>query len=177
MINPSGTPKILYHGTIHKFNEFRTGSEFGIHVGDLDAAKAINSLKCQEGVIMELYVKLVNPLKVPDMTKFDAHHFVPIMNEGLVGISLESMNIINEYYEIASSLDPKDSKEIKRKSNALYDVDKTIIEEIKSNGYDGIVYDNQREGRGKSYILFESNQVKSVNNTGTWSSTDDNIYN
>jgi len=45
-----------------------------------------------------------------------------------------------------------------------------------SKGYDGFIYDNAFEGSGKSYIAFNSNQIKSVDNDGTWDLDDDNIF-
>lgn len=56
------------------------------------------------------------------------------------------------------------------------------ISMLKSAGYDGIFilkteYDKKYAGGiNDQYIAFNSNQIKSVNNDGTWNTNDDNIY-
>ena len=55
--------------------------------------------------------------------------------------------------------------------------DATIIKDfLRDKGYDGIVYSNSYEGKGDSYIAFSPNQIKSVENKGTFSKDNDNIY-
>jgi len=46
---------------------------------------------------------------------------------------------------------------------------KDVTDIIKSLGYDGIWY-------GSEIVVFESNQIKSINNDGTWDIGDSNIY-
>ena len=41
------------------------------------------------------------------------------------------------------------------------------------NGNDGIII---KSPKGGLYIVFEPNQIKSIDNNGTWSTTDNNIY-
>lgn len=48
--------------------------------------------------------------------------------------------------------------------------EKFSIDELIAQGYDGIQLDDD-------YVIFEPTQIKSVNNTGTFSSTDPNIFN
>ena len=40
---------------------------------------------------------------------------------------------------------------------------------LKKNGYDGVII-------GDEYVAFESNQIKAIDNKGTWSTSSDNIY-
>ena len=56
-----------------------------------------------------------------------------------------------------------------------------FIDKLKSDGYDGIIIqDTTRDTKGSNknnhYIAFESNQIKSVNNQGIFSSATGNIY-
>jgi hypothetical protein len=46
---------------------------------------------------------------------------------------------------------------------------KEVTDIIKSLGYDGIWY-------GSEIVVFKSDQIKSINNDGTWDINDDNIY-
>lgn len=50
------------------------------------------------------------------------------------------------------------------------------IEQAKKEGYDGIVYRNEFEDKGKdSYIVFSATQIKSVNNHGTFGPKNSNV--
>jgi hypothetical protein len=44
-----------------------------------------------------------------------------------------------------------------------------ITDIVKKLGYDGIIY-------GSEYVAFEANDIKSIDNDGTWDSEDDNIF-
>lgn len=62
------------------------------------------------------------------------------------------------------------------------EVIKSIVDKLKTQGYDGIIIKNTRvdslnpdEGINQ-YVVFEPNQIKSVDNRGSFSRTDDNIY-
>ena len=62
------------------------------------------------------------------------------------------------------------------------EVIKGITDKLKAQGYDGIIIKNTRvdslnpdEGINQ-YVVFEPNQIKSVDNRGSFSRTDDNIY-
>jgi hypothetical protein len=46
---------------------------------------------------------------------------------------------------------------------------KLIREYLKSKGYDGIVYPNEHEGKGESYVVFDPTQIKSaIGNSGAF---------
>ena len=54
-----------------------------------------------------------------------------------------------------------------------------FINQAKEEGKDGVIFKNIRElGRPVSteYVVFEPNQIKSVDNKGTWNPASDNIY-
>jgi len=53
---------------------------------------------------------------------------------------------------------------------------KDAMKVILSAGYDGIKYLNNSEGDGWSYAVFSPNQIKSINNKGTWNAESENIY-
>lgn len=62
------------------------------------------------------------------------------------------------------------------------EVIKGIIDNLKAQGYDGIIIKNTKfdslnpdEGINQ-YVVFEPNQIKSVYNRGTWDAGNDNIY-
>jgi hypothetical protein len=52
----------------------------------------------------------------------------------------------------------------------------SLISKAKHAGHDGIVYENQVEGKGDSWVIFDPTQIKSaIGNKGTWSKTDPRI--
>ena len=53
--------------------------------------------------------------------------------------------------------------------------DRYVVNEIKKLGYDGIVYKNEYEGGGDSYIVFDPNQIKSIYNKGDFDRNNSNI--
>ena len=56
----------------------------------------------------------------------------------------------------------------------IYDNNSTsFLQSAKENGNDGIII---KTPRGSLYIVFEPNQIKSIENDGTWDIGDDNIY-
>ena len=50
---------------------------------------------------------------------------------------------------------------------------KEIQEKLTQDGYDSVAFNNKH---GRTIIVFNPNQIKSVNNRGTWSRESDNIY-
>lgn len=62
------------------------------------------------------------------------------------------------------------------------EVIKSIVDKLKTQGYDGIIIKNTQfdsvnpDERINQYVVFEPNQIKSVDNRGSFSRTDDNIY-
>jgi hypothetical protein len=64
----------------------------------------------------------------------------------------------------------RDQATLYQKLNAI------LIEELEDIGYDGLVYENQVEGVGDSWVAFRPTQIKSVRNSGEWSPIDPNIY-
>jgi len=147
VVNNDGKPMIVYHGTNKKFNVFKYG-EFGFHLGTYEQANNIGS------IILPCYLKMENPLYTIDFPRWEGYVMSKILNKYDI-ISDVEMNLVH-----------------KSKSN----MDKKLKEILINKGYDGFTYDNSFEGIGKSYIVFKSNQIKSVENDGTWDIGDENIY-
>lgn len=175
VVDKKGNPKVMYHGTKVEFKIFRTNSEMGVHVGDIDAAKSIVNYK-SGAFIMPLYVRLERPLRMPDVLVFDPSETIPLFEQGKIKISKDSVQRMRAMYDEAIQMPLDSADEIKKAEKYFWDTEKFIVDEIKKNGYDGIVYKNQREGNADSYILFDANQVKSIHNKGSWSTSNDDIY-
>lgn len=116
VVNDDGSPKILYHGTNHKFDTFNVASKRGGDLGDgfyftdnLELAKRIGE------------------------------YVMPVF----ISAQATSMDVINA-----------------RKNNI------SKIKDINIQPY--------RDS--KQYVVQNPNQIKSIYNNGSWSTTNDNIY-
>lgn len=175
VVDGKGNPRVMYHGTSVKFHTFRTSSELGVHVGDLEAARSINNYKSGD-LIMSLYVRIENPLRMSDMMVFNPQEIIPVLKKN-TKIPSDVTDKLSTWYEELLSFKLDSSKAIKNASKFELKLMYYIQDELKGLGYDGIVYKNQKEGNSDSYIAFDANQIKSIHNKGTWKSKDLNIYN
>lgn len=150
MVDASGAPRVLYHGTREKFTAFSKDAiaHFGFHVGTLQQAKTFGPIQ------MPLYVAIANRIRLPDLGTW---HFESIVR-----------NLANQGLALSSA-------EYERARHAL-NQGAELRKILQENGYDGIVYANRVEGVGDSYIVFEPSQLKSANaNNGDFDTANDDI--
>ena len=160
VVDENGNPLVVYHGTDENFDEFLYGIElakkqgelgqysgysnqFGVHFG---TKKASNYFSKNDGSILPVYLKIENPLRVPDLGEWDSYRIFAYLIKGLGWEHLRGLDE-EDYY----------------KMGVLKDV-------LKSKGYDGFVYVNNLEGGGTdSYIVLEPTQIKSaIGNSGEY---------
>ena len=183
-VKEGGKPKVVYHGTLADFDEFKVG-DIGYHFGTakqaggrLEASTWFDDDASQN--IMPVYLKLENPLRIMDVSSFNSAFDI--------AKELFTTDVItnDEFYSLDEAKD----------NNESLDMLKAIIQK---KGYDGLIYLNRREGvtsvrkiiaeehrKGvgdeqlkekfpelkDSYIVFKSNQVKSaIGNVGTYDPT------
>ena len=171
VVDENGDPQVVYHhGSFDVgagdsvFNEW---THFGTKKAALDRAEQrVHSGLMQDahkevkggGALTPVYLNLKNPVRLPDM--------------GMTGNRWRT-------HEVASAL--ADRKKVNLKDTVrLMDNDyslKTLTSILKDKGYDGIVYKNMAEDRGKdSYVAFEPTQIKSATGAkGTFDPSDPNI--
>jgi hypothetical protein len=155
VVDDAGNPLVVYHITKNKgiteFSpKFKTDlSSMGFHFGTKEQAEFRGTqydFEAKEPSIGEYYLSIKKPLTVSHMASFAPDYLADEMMD---------INLITpEQYE---SLQEKNDYATLPLSNAL-------VKLLKKNGYDGLVYENDREGEGKSYVPFEPNQIKSVTN-------------
>lgn len=174
VVDENGDPLVVYHGTTtgDEFSEFKYG-ELGFHFGTSEQAQQridwdfenrqpevdeeTGELTDVDGYpvkprIIPVYLSLKNPLDIPsDLGKWD------------------DIEMLKEYlgpqnYEIFTDAELS-------ALNKAEDVKNALIEK----GYDGIVYQNSWEGEGESYIAFSPKQIKSIFNSGGYSSRSANM--
>lgn len=161
IVDTSGNPLVVYHGTGMKFDTFRkdridknyfSGTTLGL--GFYFTEMQNNAISYQqtphgdnEPTVLEVYLSLQNPLSVNS--------------------PLEYRSVVTN--EMKRQCDGKNAYQrdsITKKSNT---------ELLKEMGYDGVV----QWFKGVKMIeivAFEPNQIKSVNNNGDFSHHSDNIY-
>jgi len=148
-VDGDGEPLIVFHGTSAEFNTFEKG-ELGFHFGTLEQAEERGE------IIMPVYLSLQNPYDIcSDLGEWDDMEMLYeyLGNPGNEGI-------LEEEWEQGKIKTPED-----------------VIAALKRLGYDGIVYENNFEGGGKSWIVFDACQIKSaVRNRGTFAPNSGNIY-
>ena len=186
--------------TNHGDKEYK---QWGFHVGSAEAAENRLGIKenedAREGVrsgnaganIMPVYIQAKNPLRLNE-NRTGRWGVDDIMNavmekaekSGIEGISDEDisdfyndkfdidewLNVGEKPTETARSWSDVNEWSAGERSDALKDF-------LNRLGYDSIVYKNDYEGGGDSYILFKPNQIKSaISNTGAYGKSPDIRY-
>ncbi len=143
-----GRPKPVYHSTDQQFSVFKTDG-LGFHVGTKGQARDIGGSR-----MIKAYASLQNPLRMADMgERWDS---APRMTDAL----LDQGTLTDE----EGSAIMGQTRE--RQLQALKDL-------LISKGHDGIVYENEHEGRGgDSYLLFHPHQIKATTNKAPTMSPD-----
>jgi len=164
VVNPDGTPKVVYHGTDGAFDTFERTDDVGFHFGPLktankrvlhiagigapayqgwrgafNAAKAAGLDLAEGSNLIPAYLKIEKPLRLPDLFTWDPDDVL---------LQLAERGIISD-----------------GEANTNPIVDREYVRDaLAKKGYDGIVYKNVSEGGGDSYIVFDPSKIKSVFN-------------
>ncbi len=148
VVNDDGTPMIVYHGTKSgNIKTFRTVNKNGTGGLFLSTNRSVaKGFAGANGEVYETYVNLRNPFIVDADVSFYDSIAIPDEMKGT-------------RYAFGNTVD----------TNA-------IAAYARAAGYDGVIIRNVREpsGFGDDIIAFESTQVKSVDNIGTFDKTKDN---
>jgi len=200
-VDANGEPLVLYHSTASDVDAFKTNfgedeyRRFGAHLGSIEAAENRIGIKAAEdevngerggnaGVnVMPLHLRAKNPLRLDENRtgRWGVDDIMRAVIEKAEAGDLPEIpadsKFVDDYYEDASRLGGKRSKVWQdvndwrpgERSDAL----RTWLESL---GYDSIVYANEFEGGGDSYIAFRPEQIKSaIGNEGTFDPKDARI--
>jgi len=186
VVNEQGHPLIVYHGTSGDadFTKFDLDKvEGGIHFGSLDQAKtaakpkAINSTS-QRARILPCYLSIQRPLELKDLHSFNFNMLLQeLFNQNIIKKGNYLSHKIRSFVdEVAMTIEefanPQSQyyEKYHRKQNTRL---RNILSKL---GFDGIIYENTFEGKGKSFIIFRPGQCKSVYNQGFFNPENFNIY-
>lgn len=146
VVGAGGEPLVVYHGTDAEFDTFEFTEDIGFHFGSAETA-ATRILQAQmedDGITLAVYLRLRNPLRLPDL-----HTWSP---RSVVSALLDAGVISEDQADAADVID--------REQVASWLADK---------GYDSIVYRNETEAGGDSWIAMEPEQIKSAtSNNGNY---------
>lgn len=170
VVDSQGRPLVIYHGTdanIETFEKSKIASKTR-NYGYYGYGFYFTPFKNQAGFygknIMPVYLSMQNPF-------MDSR-------ENVIKIAKQFLEIID---------DERLTRRFNDRVENGYDLDSRFITEsgdrflatnwtayLKSLGYDGVVH---KIGAEEEYVAFESNQIKSTQNKGTFSKDTGNIYN
>jgi hypothetical protein len=165
VVDENGQPLKLYHGTDANFDVFsseKLGKNTGVGTA-FNFTDSPETARTYGNKVLETYLNMQNPITV-DFGDRSATYFL--------GKLRNPQEITDEVKNIISDM------------KNHYNIDENIIEELKNLGYreysdnlDGIIFKNVSDNYGlggnsaNNYVVFEPNQIKSVNNSGAWSSS------
>lgn len=153
-IKEGGKPMILIHGSKANFSSFDDGkkgssTDDGMRGRGFYFSTNIKSSQSYGNNLYEVYLKIENP--------FDL-------------LSFNSLDEIINLLDIDSSIIQERGRGTKYHSISILSGFSGVFSgAVRELGYDGILH-------GQEFICFNSNQIKSINNDGTWDIGDDNIF-
>ena len=165
IVDKDGNPLVCYHGTPNAgFEEFKPMSHFTKNkdYADVYQGRSASSIQYKPTAdnpqTYEVYLSIKNPFDTRDrkareiyLTEYEAYYSPDLTDKGMV-----------------DWMEAEDLIEWLKENHPEYDG--LFADEGATGGYDMPVQD-----RGISIIPFNPNQIKSVDNKGTWSSSN-NIY-
>lgn len=165
VVDGSGEPLVMYHGTPDaSFNEFK-GDQF--FTSDKEYAKRFLSsstssssfygVKDNKPQVFEVYIKSDNPFdtRKPEHAKILQEKFSGVFGEGSLTES-----------GLPDWVEGRDIAEFLR-------------DELSEQGFDSVIVDEGRDNAGQrppAYIVFEPNQIKSIDNQGSFNPNSNNIF-
>jgi Family of unknown function (DUF6302)/ADP-Ribosyltransferase in polyvalent proteins len=156
VVDSAGRPMVVYHSSPARFTVFDTSK--GAHFGTAEQAE--NLKKTGEKETRTFYLSIQNPLRLPDLGVW--HNFNNV-HANLFRHEIITREEADTIWEAWQQSDGAGWAMLKR----------TLIQK----SYDGVVYANEQEGPGDSYIIFWPEQAKSADkNNGEFSSNSPSVY-
>ena len=183
VVDENGQPLVVYHGANAKFDVFKGKYHFFSDRENVAAGYGSQNP-------LPVYLSMKNPLIV------DAYgqSFGEIYNAEEYKKAYKDLTE-NDYKKIAKAYDlsvneakeffPKNEDGVVNLARAYGEKPRSTnewAEYAKKNGYDGVIIKDVNDTadisnvRSTDYVVFEPNQIKSVNNRGTFDQSNDNIY-
>ena len=172
--NKDGSPKQLFHSTAEPggISEFRPLTHFG-------TAKAANRRGIEKRAFREaskvssstvpVFLNIKNPARIEDNGLQNTTSILTALEDAGIITEQENRDVHDKgssaFKEAGKGARNVKEQEIKEESALESSKVNSLIKLLESKGFDGIVYKNKVEDRGKdSFIIFHPEQVKSVFN-------------
>lgn len=159
VVDKQGKPLVVYHGTNSKFKEFKT-KKIGTHTDKGMYGKGFyfmddaNQTYQYGKHTISCYIRITNPLRLGRGGEYDTIH-----DYGNAKVGIPEIKNMEDYNKYADKLPTMEA----------------ITGFIKEDGYDGVIV-TPFNGAETEYVVFNPNQIKSVDNNGYWSTSSNNIY-
>jgi hypothetical protein len=159
IVDADGKPLVVSHISKAKptvfDKKYKTDlSSMGFHFGTKEQAEFRGTqydFDSRSPTMGDYYLSIQNPLEVSHMASYAPDHLADQMMD-MDLISVEKYDSFRDKY----SSEPE--------------IGAALVKILQKAGYDGLVYSNEMEGAGNSYVPFESTQIKSAtDNTGAYS--------
>ncbi len=173
IVNPDGTPKVMYHGTQSSFTAFdkKKAKSYGYYGKGFYFTESESHSK-QYGNSMAVYLDVKNPLEPGKnkLTKNQLRTFLEAVAEN------EDYDIWNygteDISEIIESIYKNDAFAVIQDINATaignFAEALELFNDVNGTNYDGIVTPTET-------VVYEPTQIKSVDNIGTFDKSNDDI--
>jgi len=201
VVDEEGKPLVVYHGTNESFNEF-LHNKIGDHGSALGKGfyfaldRATASGYSRDGAVMEVYLNINNPIPI-NMKGFSRKNLGLIISR-IVKLEVEQYEDLADYKDgflsnYVNTYEMSEASAIREVASLIYDEGDSAVDNMgelanatgdrgllvsravkDTLGYDGFIDKNFQEGE-TVYVAWESNQVKSVENQGTFDPTNPDI--
>lgn len=182
-VDEQGRPKVMYHGTRgdivsvkdptkSAFDREGLGSHF---TPDSKVATGFaESFGPEQGSVFPVYLNIKNPLRIKDTG--ESHSEAKEVARSFIKQGILPKDYVDDafYDRLMDNVTGPNAGDVYKENNAK---ELSRIRDIlEGNGYDGLVYDNEIEGGGDTYVPFRSTQIKSaIGNIGQFDTTKPDI--
>lgn len=141
--NKLNQSNLWFHGTDEIFVKpkyINSGREIGFHLGSYEQALNIknNITNNYPKYINKYEIVNINPLRMRDLRFWTPEYIADELNKKNINVERSGKGMLGYKY---------------------YTMD-DILDALKSNGYDSIIYKNEFEGDGDSIIIFDDKNIK-----------------
>lgn len=144
-----GQPIPFYHATDAQFDRFEKTSDIGFHFGTKEQAGYKKRSR-----LIEARLNIRNPLRLPDHSWGDAGQMRSALAK--VGIKSPELDALADEFAKEEKADNWRSPKARELTKAALAEGKRLIQEA---GFDAVVYKNEVEGQGDSFIVFSDDQI------------------
>ena len=188
VVDSKGRPLVVYHGTNAEFDTFdksKRGTNVGAEVYGIYTTDTKSVAKTYGGKILPLYLKANNPYIID----YQGSSYLGKVEQGKIAVIPQdnytkmkegnyNPKIFTSYVEATKFVE--NNPEYMISFDPYWNVAETA-KWAEEEGYDGVIFKNIQDSltgttKSVSFTVFEPNQIKSVDNRGTYSSDTGNIY-